>query len=46
MNRHQLIHRAQELSKLIKNEPNFTLQKVSWIIEKGKIECQIGIHNL
>lgn len=46
MNRHELIHRAQELGELIENEPNFTLQKVDWIIEKAKIECQIGIHNL
>ena len=46
MNRHQLIHRATELSDLIDNEPNFTLQKVNWIIEKANIECQLGIHNL
>lgn len=46
MNRHELIHRATELSNLIENEPNFTLQKVDWIIEKAKIECQLGIHNL
>ena len=46
MNRNELIHRAIELSKKIDNEPNFTLQKVDWIIEKAKIECQLGIHNL
>ena len=46
MNRHELIHRAIELSRKIDNEPNFTLQKVDWIIEKAKIECQLGIHNL
>ena len=46
MNRHELIHRAQELGDLIDNETNFTLQKVDWIIEKAKIECQLGIHNL
>ena len=46
MNRHKLIHKAIELSKKIDNEPNMTLEKVNWIVEKGKIECQIGIHNL
>ena len=46
MNRHELIHRAIELSEKINNEPNLTLKKVDWIIEIGKIECQIGIHNL
>lgn len=46
MNRHELIHRAQELGDLIENEHKFTLQKANWIIEKAKIECQLGIHNL
>lgn len=46
MNRHELIHRATELSDLINNEPKLTLQKVDWIIEKANIECQLGIHNL
>ena len=46
MNRHELIHKATELSNLINNEPNMTLEKVNWIVEKGKIECQLGIHNL
>ena len=46
MNRHELIHRATELSKKIDNEPNMTLEKVNWIVEKAKIECQLGIHNL
>ena len=46
MSRHELIHKAQELGVLIDNEPNLTLQKVDWVIEKAKIECQLGIHNL
>lgn len=46
MNRHQMIHRAQEFGELIKNEPNFTINKMNWIVEKAKIECQLGIHNL
>lgn len=46
MNRRELILRAIELGEKIDNEPKFTLQKVDWIIEKGKIECQLGIHNL
>jgi len=46
MNRHELIHRATELSDLIDNEPRMTVQKLSWIVEKANIECQLGIHNL
>ena len=46
MNRNQLLHRAIELSEKIDNEPNLTLQKIDWIIEKAQIECQLGIHNL
>lgn len=46
MNRHELIHKAQKFSDLIDNEPNMSLEKVNWIVEKGKIECQLGIHNL
>lgn len=46
MNRHELIHRAQELGELINNEPNFTISKMNWIIEKAQIECELGIHNL
>lgn len=46
MNRNQMIHRAIELGEKINDEPNMTLEKVDWIIEKGKIECLIGIHNL
>lgn len=46
MNRNQMLHRAIELSELIKNEQNFTISKMNWIVEKAKIECQLGIHNL
>ena len=46
MNRHQMLHRAIELSEKIDNEPRMTVQKLSWIVEKGQIECQLGIHNL
>lgn len=46
MNRHELIHQAIKLGEKIDNEPNFTLQKVNWIIKKANIECQLGIHNL
>ena len=46
MNRRELIRRAIELGEKIDNEPNSTLQKVDWIVEKAKIECQLGIHNL
>lgn len=46
MNRHELIHQAIKLGEKIDNEPEFTIQKLSWIIEKGNIECELGIHNL
>lgn len=46
MNRHKMIHRAIKLGELINNEPRFTVEKLSWIVEKGNIECELGIHNL
>ena len=46
MNKKDLLHKAVMLSEQIKNEPNMTLQKVNWIVEKANIECQLGIHNL
>lgn len=40
-----LIKRAQQLSKNIEQE-EFSLKKVDHVIEKGRIECILGIHNL
>ena len=45
MNRRELIRRAIELGEKIDNEPNSTLQKVDWIIEKAKIECAEKLFN-
>ena len=45
MNKRILIKRAQTLSEIIKHE-EFSLRKIDHIIEKGLIECELGIHNL
>ena len=40
-----LVKRAQQLSKDIEQE-EFSLKKIDHVIEKGRIECILGIHNL